>query len=49
MNHPAVIFSFGVDFLKCCFQEDIGFSMTLLDIGGGFNGSETQLKQVTIV
>ncbi|KAM4633351.1 antizyme inhibitor 1-like [Polymixia lowei] len=33
---------------RCVFDmgEDVGFSMTILDIGGGFSGSETQLKQI---
>lgn len=26
---------------------DLGFNMNILDIGGGFTGSEFQLKQVT--
>ncbi|KAM3872927.1 antizyme inhibitor 1-like [Diretmus argenteus] len=33
---------------RCVFDmgEDIGFSMNILDIGGGFSGSENQLKQI---
>ncbi|XP_056141846.1 antizyme inhibitor 1-like [Lampris incognitus] len=36
---------------RCVFDmaEDIGFSMKILDLGGGFSGSETQLKQVNSV
>lgn len=26
---------------------DLGFNMSILDIGGGFTGSEFQLKQVS--
>lgn len=33
----------------CLFQEEIGFSMKILDIGGGFNGCETQLELVSTV
>lgn len=29
------------------FQEEIGFSMKILDIGGGFNGCETRLELVS--
>lgn len=29
-------------------QEELGFHMTMLDIGGGFSGSDTQLEKVTI-
>ncbi|XP_021412241.2 antizyme inhibitor 1 [Oncorhynchus mykiss] len=41
-------YSHAVSDARCVFDmgEDIGFSMTILDIGGGFNGSETQLKQI---
>lgn len=28
-------------------QVDLGFNMSILDIGGGFTGSEFQLKQVS--
>lgn len=28
-------------------QVDLGFNMNILDIGGGFTGSEFQLKQVS--
>jgi hypothetical protein len=28
-------------------QEDMGFTMNILDIGDGISGSETQLKQVS--
>lgn len=33
---------------RCVFDmgEDIGFNMKILDIGAGFNGSESQLKQI---
>ncbi|XP_075896835.1 antizyme inhibitor 1-like [Nelusetta ayraudi] len=33
---------------RCVFDmgEEIGFNMTILDIGGGFNGTETQLELV---
>lgn len=30
------------------FQMDLGFNMNILDIGGGFTGSEFQLRQVKI-
>ena len=29
-------------------QEEIGFNMNILDIGGGFSGSETQLELVSV-
>jgi len=28
------------------FQEEFGFKMNMLDIGGGFTGSELQLEEV---
>ncbi|KAL2080452.1 hypothetical protein ACEWY4_024245 [Coilia grayii] len=33
---------------RCVFDmgEELGFHMNILDVGGGFSGSETQLKQV---
>lgn len=33
---------------RCVFDmgEELGFNMNILDVGGGFSGSETQLKQV---
>ncbi|CAB1334177.1 unnamed protein product [Coregonus sp. 'balchen'] len=41
-------YNHAVSDARCVFDmgEDIGFSMTILDIGGGFSGSETQLKQI---
>ncbi len=32
----------------CLLQEEIGFNMKILDIGGGFSGSETQLDLVSV-
>lgn len=31
----------------CLLQEEIGFNMKILDIGGGFSGSEAQLELVS--
>lgn len=40
---------FGCTFTSLCLpQEEIGFDMKILDIGGGFGGSETQLELVSI-
>lgn len=35
-------------YLLCAyaFQEEFGFKMNMLDIGGGFTGSELQLEEV---
>lgn len=32
--------------MRLLWQEELGFSMKVLDIGGGFGGSEAQLEQV---
>ena len=31
-----------------CVQAELGFSMNILDIGGGITGSDFQLQQVNI-
>lgn len=41
---------FGYTFTSVCLpQEEIGFNMKILDIGGGFAGTETQLELVSIL
>lgn len=35
-----------LSFLSDILQKELGFDMKILNIGGGFNGSEFQLKQV---
>lgn len=41
-------FCLGCTFTSLCLpQEEIGFNMKILDIGGGFSGSETQLELVS--
>ncbi|KAL0984929.1 hypothetical protein UPYG_G00150590 [Umbra pygmaea] len=41
-------YNHAVSDARCVFDmaEDMGFSMTILDIGGGYSGSESQLKQI---
>lgn len=41
MYRPKLLTNF------CLLQEEIGFSMKILDIGGGFSGSEAQLELVS--
>lgn len=42
-----VVYFDSTHHLFSLFQEEIGFSMNILDIGGGFNGCETQLELVS--
>lgn len=45
----VIVCVFDYTFTTFCLpQEEIGFSMKILDIGGGFSGSETQLELVSI-
>ncbi|XP_062321136.1 antizyme inhibitor 1-like [Osmerus eperlanus] len=42
------VYTHAVSDARCVFDmgEDVGFSMKVLDIGGGFSGSEDQLQQI---
>ncbi|XP_034729673.1 antizyme inhibitor 1-like [Etheostoma cragini] len=42
------IYVHAISDARCVFDmaEEIGFNMKILDIGGGFSGSETQLEQI---
>ncbi|KAM4567650.1 antizyme inhibitor 1-like isoform 1-T6 [Fundulus diaphanus] len=42
------VYVHAVSDARCIFDmgEEIGFSMSILDIGGGFSGSETQLEMI---
>ncbi|XP_061520595.1 antizyme inhibitor 1b [Phycodurus eques] len=45
---PQRAYSHALADARCVFDmgADLGFDMNILDVGGGFNGSEFQLKQV---
>lgn len=48
MSFYLFCFLFGNNWLfDVSVQVDLGFNMNILDIGGGFTGSEFQLKQVS--
>ncbi|XP_043973052.1 antizyme inhibitor 1-like [Gambusia affinis] len=42
------VYSHAISDARCIFDmgEEVGFNMNILDIGGGFSGSETQLEMI---